>query len=104
MRDEDHRHHPLQPVDRLREVLRRLLVEVGHGLVEDQNLRPLEQRSGNGEALPLPARQPGPPFPDLRLIAVRQLLDHLVDLGGLAGEDDVLEAGMRVGHDQVVVY
>ncbi len=42
MRNKDHRHLPFELVDRLGEVLRRLLVEVGDRLIEDQNLRPLE--------------------------------------------------------------
>ena len=56
MRNKQHRHLPLQFVDRPGKVLRRLLIEVGHGLVEDQNLGSLEQRPGDGDALPLPTR------------------------------------------------
>ena len=42
MRDEQHRHLALELVDRLGEVLGRLLIEVRDRLVEDQDLRPLE--------------------------------------------------------------
>lgn len=56
MRNEQHRHLPLEFVDGSREVFRRLLIEVRHRLIKDQNFRPLEQRPGNGDTLPLPAR------------------------------------------------
>lgn len=51
MRDKNHRHFPFQPVDRLRKMLRCHLIKVGHRFIEDQNLRPLEQRSGNRNPL-----------------------------------------------------
>lgn len=56
MGDEQHRHLSLELVDGSREVLGRLLIEVGNGFIKDQNLRPLEQRPGNGNPLPLPTR------------------------------------------------
>ena len=40
--DKDHRHLPLELVDRLGKVLRRLVVEVRYRLIEHQNLRSLE--------------------------------------------------------------
>ena len=42
MRNEQHRHLPLEGVDRLGEMFRRLLVEVGDGFVEDENARAFE--------------------------------------------------------------
>ena len=44
-------------------------VEAGRGLVEDQDPRPLEQRAGDGDPLPLPAREPGAALADLGLVA-----------------------------------
>ena len=57
MRNEDHRHLALEGVDGSGEVLRRLLVEVGDGFVEDQDLRAFEWRSRNRDALPARAPQ-----------------------------------------------
>lgn len=57
MRNEAHRHLALEGVDGLGEVFRRLLVEVGDGFVEDQDLRAFEWRSRNRDAQP--ARAPG---------------------------------------------
>ena len=51
----------------------------------------------------LSARESRAAFADLGLVTLGELFDHVVDLGGLAGGDHVLEAGVRVGHDQVVV-
>ena len=103
MRNKQHRDLALQLVDRPRKVLRRLLIEIRHRFIEDQNLRPLEQRPGNGNPLPLPTRQPGAALADLRLIPVGQLLDHLMNLRRLARLDHILETGMRMRHDQIVV-
>lgn len=103
MRNEQHGDFPLQFVDRSGEVLRRLLIEIRNRLIEHQNLRSFEQCPGNGNPLPLPTRQPGPPFSDLRLIPVVQFLDHLMNLRRLARLDHILETGMRMRHDQIVV-
>jgi hypothetical protein len=61
--DEEHRHLALELVDGLGEVFGGLLVEVGDRFVEDQDLRPLEQRPGDGDALALAAREPVPRSP-----------------------------------------
>ena len=42
VRNKDHRHRPLEGIDRSGEVFGRLLIEVGDGLVEDEDLRSLE--------------------------------------------------------------
>ena len=81
MGDEEHRHLPFQAVDGQREMLGGLLVEAGDGLVEDEDLRALEQRTGDGEALALAAGEADAVFADLGLVALRQLLDDVVDLG-----------------------
>lgn len=42
MRDKNHRHLALDPVDGLREVLGGLLIQIRNRLVEDQQLRTLQ--------------------------------------------------------------
>ena len=54
-------------------------------------------------ALLLAAREADAVLADLGLVALRQLLDDLVNLGHLAGLHDVLERGVRVGKDEVLV-
>ena len=56
----------------------RLGVNVGGGLVEDKNGRVLDDRAGQGNALPLPAREHHAPLTHGRLVALRQLRDELV--------------------------
>jgi len=57
MRDEQHRRLPLEQVDCLRELLRRFVIQVVRRLVEGRPFGPLEQCSGDGDALLLPAGQ-----------------------------------------------
>ncbi len=101
--DEEHRHVPLELVDGPGEMLGRVAVQVGDRFVEDQDFGLLEERPRYGQSLPLATGQPRATLADLGLIAVRQFLDHLVDLRRLAGLDDLFEARMGVGHDEVVV-
>lgn len=94
MSNENHRHPPLEPIDGPGEVFGSLLVEVGNRLIEDQHLGALDQRPGDGDALALAAGQAGAAFADFGLVALRKVFDDVVDLGGLARGDDVLEAGV----------
>ena len=55
MRDEDHRHLALEPVDRLSKLLGGLLIQIRNRLVKNQHLGALEQRAGNRNALTLSA-------------------------------------------------
>src|SRR3954451_23026071 len=103
MRDEEHRRLSLQSIYRLGKLLSRGLIQVARRLVEDQYLRPLEQGSGNRDALLLSARQSHPQLADLGLIPLRQLLDGLMHLGHLARLHDVLEGRVRIGENQVAV-
>ncbi len=57
MGDEDRPHFAAQLIDGLREVLGRLRVEARRGLIENQELRTLEQSPRNGNALLLAARE-----------------------------------------------
>ena len=52
------------------------VVEVAGRLVEDQDLRPLEQRAGDGDALLLAAGKADAVLADLGLVALRQVLDR----------------------------
>ena len=54
-------------------------------LVEQQDRRRLEDRARDGDALLLAARQLQAALADLRLVAVRQRADEVVDLRELRG-------------------
>ena len=72
---------PLEGLDRLGE--RRLagLIEVGVGLVEDDEARVAEHRARQPDALALPARQPHPAVADVGVVTLRKMPDHLVRMG-----------------------
>ena len=53
-------------------------VERAGRLVEDEHGRVEQQRSGDGDALPLPRREQGSALADLRLVALGQLRDELM--------------------------
>src|SRR6185503_21111487 len=72
VRDEQNGRRALQLVDGLGEFLRGRRVEAAGRLVEDEGARPLEERTGDGEALLLPARQAGAVLADLGAVALRQ--------------------------------
>lgn len=103
MSDKQHRHFALQGIDRAGEALCGGLIQIAGRLIEDQHLGPLQERPGNGNALLLPTREACAPLTDLGLVAFGQLFDDAVDLGHLAGLDDLLEGGLGVGHLQVLV-
>ena len=103
MGDEQHGNFTLELVDGLGEVLGGVLVEVGDGFVEDEYLGTFEQCAGNGDALTLAAGESGATLADLGLVAIWQFVDEVVDFGSFAGIDDVVEAGVGMRHDQVVV-
>ena len=103
MGDEDDRRFALELVDRLRELLGGLGVEVARGFVEDEELRLLEEGAGDGDALFLAAGEADAVLAEPGLVALGQLFDRVVDLGGAAGGDDLLEARVRARHAEVVV-
>ena len=117
MGDGQRRAAGLQFADRRVDLALGLHVEVGRGLVEDQDRRVLEQRPRDGEALALAAGDLGAHLADRRLVAVRQAVDpgleiraprRLVDLGlgrvRLAHADVVADGGVEdvvaLGHDR----
>ena len=67
-----------------------LVVEVGVRLVEDDKERIAVERAGETDALALSAGERGTALPDLRLVALRQAQDHLVDVGSHRRPDHVL--------------
>lgn len=103
MGDEEHGYLPLELIDRSGEVFCRLLVEVAGGFVEDEHSGLFEQCPCNGDTLFLSAAESRPVFADLGLVALREFLDDVVYFGQLAGVDDLFEAGMGVGENEVVV-
>ena len=77
-------HHRLARQGGLQALLDRPLgggVEVAGRLVEDQDLRPPQQRPGDRQPLPLAAREVGPALADDRLVPLRQARDELVQPG-----------------------
>src|SRR5262245_20023534 len=103
MGNEEHRHAAPELIDRTGKLLCRSRVQAAGCLVEDQDAGALEERAGDGDALLLAARKPGTVLADFRLVALRQLLDRVVDLRELAGLHHLVERGVRVGEHEVVV-
>ena len=67
-----------------------LRVDRRGGVVEDQQPRPADQRPGQGDPLPLAARERGAALPQLGVERVGQGGDEAVALGGAQGCPDVL--------------
>ena len=63
MRNKDHRHLPLELVDRLGKVFCRLLVEVGDRFIEGQDLRPLDKARAMAILCRCPPESPVPRSP-----------------------------------------
>lgn len=101
--DEQHGHFAFELVDGAGEVFCGVRVEVAGGFVEDQDFRPLEQGAGDGEALLLSAREAHAALADFGLVALGEFFDGVVDFRHAAGLHDLVEGGVGVGHQQVVV-
>ena len=84
-------------LDRPGQRLLALVVEIGVRLVEHDEERIAVERAGQADALALAAGQAGTALADLRLVAVRQAQDHLVDVGSLGGRDHRLRPSGRHG-------
>ena len=88
MRDDDDRGAALlQLRDTFGERRVALGVEVGARLVENDEARLAEDGAGQRDALSVAARQDGAALADLRVVAVREPEDHLVDAGNLRRRD-----------------
>ena len=77
-------------------------VEVGHRLVHHQDRRVLQQRACDRDALPLPAGHPRAELPGHGVVAVGQLDDELVRLGGPGGRLDLRVGGVGAAEPDVV--
>ena len=98
MRDDDARPVRHQALERLLHEPLRFGVERGRRLVEDQDRRVLENRTGDVDALDLAAGEHSARHADDRVVALRQPHDVVVDLGGSCGlvERAVVEAALLV--------
>src|ERR1700734_2380672 len=103
MSDEEDRHAALELIDGRTKVLGRRQVEAARRLIENQNPGSLEERARNGDALPLTAGETHTSLANLGLVTFRQSLDGLVDFRNPARLHDLLEGGMRIGGEEVVV-
>ena len=77
-------------------------IEVAGGLVEHDDRGVLHQHPGDGEALALASRQAMAALADHGVVAVGQGHDHVVDLGGPAGLDQLHVRGLGAGEAQVL--
>ena len=77
-------------------------VEVGRGLVQDQDRRVLDDRPGDGQPLTLAARQQDAVLADAGLVALRERLDERVDLRQATGLLDPLVRHVGIGDREVV--
>ena len=71
-------------------------------VVEHEHPRVGQQRAGQRDALPLPAGQGQPALADDRVVAIGQLADELVGLGGRGGGEDLLVGGVVTAVGDVV--
>ena len=72
-----------------------LRVEAGGGLVQDQDLRVLQESAGKGKALGLSAAKTCPALANDRLIFFRQGRDEFMQVRCFCGIHDFLVAGIR---------
>ena len=89
VRDQDNRGLQLLEVEHgLQQTGFALFVKVGIGLVEHDYPGIAVQRTGEADALALTSGKHGPLIPDLRVVALGQREDHVVDARELGGEND----------------
>ena len=60
-------------------------VDGAGGVVEDEDARVVEEGPGQGDPLALAAREREAPLADDGVVALREVLDELVGLGGPGG-------------------
>ena len=85
VRDGQHRDLAAQGFQRLLHLTLGLGVDVGGGLVEQQDARRAGQGPGHRDQLLLAHRQPRPAFAQRRVVALRQAADEAVGMGGAGG-------------------
>jgi hypothetical protein len=70
-------------------------VDGGGGFIEDHDARIGQQRSGEGDELLLPHRQPAAPLAHLGLVSVLHAGDEFVSVHGLRRRHDLLVGGVQ---------
>ena len=104
MRDDDHR----PSFDDFSHVLLdhalALIIERARRFVENENSWIRRQRSGDGDALPLPAGQAGTAFSDQSVIGLRQFENKIMGAGESRRLDDALHAHAWIGESDIVAY
>src|SRR5688572_15007711 len=103
MSDEEDGCLSLELVNGAGEALGGAEVEAAGRFVKDENPRLFEHRAGDCDALLLPAREADAVLAERGVVALRQLVDDVVNLGELAGLGDLVEAGVWVRGEQVLV-
>ena len=83
-----------EPKQRILDQPLRVAVERAGGFVEDQNRRVPEQCPGNRDPLPLATREPRTPLAQTGVVAVRQLGDEAVGVGGAGRRFDLGLSGV----------
>lgn len=75
-------------------------VERAGGFVEDEETRVFQDRAGDGDALPLAAAEFDATFADGAVVAVRELEDEVMGVGGFGGFNDRRHVGVgAMGED-----
>ena len=92
----------LQMIERLLDGRFVFRVNTRQGFVQHQDRCVLEQRAGDGQALALPARQAHAALTDERRVAIGQLENELMRVGGAARRLQLLRCGPRPRDVQVV--
>ena len=76
-------------------------VQVGGGLVQEQEGGVVEKGPGQAQPLPLPAGEGVPQLADLRIVALGEAHDEVVDRRLFAGGGDLLVGGVQPGKAEV---
>ena len=77
-------------------------IEGTGGLIEDQHPRVLQHRPGQGQPLPLAAREACPPLAHVGVVALGQAHDEVVGTGNPSCPDQFGSAGIGLDQQQVV--
>jgi len=102
VRDDNHRTLLADLGQRPAQFIFGLAVEAARRLVEEDDRRVANQRTGDGNALALATREPPTGFADLGAVAVGKIDDVGMDAGGGRRLDDLLVGGVRDAMRDVV--
>ena len=93
-----------EQVHRLREPFGGCVIETGGRFVEHQDLRALQHRTRNGNALLLSARQAHAVLAHMRLVALRELFKHIVNLSDSASVHHLRKISEGIGRNEVLIH